>query len=75
MNSQTKRLKEALEAGHIIDPLKAWKELGIYNFSARLSELRKDLPGLVGDWIEVTNQFGETTRVKAYRINGIEVAA
>lgn len=71
MNTQTARLKAHLEAGNVITPLDAWKELGIYNFSARLAEIRDCLPGLVGNWVVVNNQFGEELKVKAYRIEGV----
>ena len=71
MKPQAKRLKDYLEAGFIVDPLTAWKELGIYNFSARLAEIRHDTPGLVSAWIEVKNKFGETVKVKAYHIERV----
>lgn len=63
--TQNERLLDYLENGYRVNPLTAWKELGIYRLAARIA----DIQGLIDikrDWLEVKNQFGELVRVREY---------
>ena len=43
--SQNTILLDYLKSGRIIDPIKAWSEMGIYRLSARIKDLRdKNIP-------------------------------
>lgn len=64
--AQTERLREHLEAGNAINPLEAWRSLGIYRLSARIFDLRQAGMDIRGELVEVRNQFGEKCRVKQY---------
>ena len=64
--AQTERLRKHLESGNSINPLQAWKELGIYRLSARVFDLRNSGLEVAGEFTEVENQFGEKCRVKTY---------
>jgi hypothetical protein len=63
---QVSRLNRWLSAGHTVTSLEAWKHLGIARLASRVHDL-KDAGVPVRDrWIEVTNQYGESCRVKEY---------
>lgn len=64
--SQTERLRRHLEAGNTVNPLEAWRQLGIYRLSARIRDLREAGVDVRGEFVEVRNQFGEKCRVKQY---------
>lgn len=66
--AQVDRLRAYLLTGRSINPLEAWKTLGIYRLSARVFELREQGEKVVGEFIEVHNHFGEKCFVKAYRM-------
>ena len=66
--AQVDRLRAYLLSGRTINPLEAWKALGIYRLSARVFDLREQGDNVVSEFIEVANQFGEPCRVKAYRM-------
>jgi len=68
--AQTERLRKHLESGSSINPLQAWKELGIYRLSARVFDLRQAGVDVSGEFVEVQNQYGEKCRVKQYSIEG-----
>lgn len=69
--AQTERLRKYLAAGNPINPLEAWRELGIYRLSARVFDLREAGVEIEGQFIEVRNQFGEKCRVKQYLMRGV----
>lgn len=61
-NSQVNRLMNYLSSGNHCNPLIAWTKLGIYNYSARLSEVKARLSKsqvINKNTITVKNQFGE----------------
>ena len=66
--AQVDRLRDHLKAGNAINPLEAWRTLGIYRLSARVFDLRESGEAIKGEFIEVRNQFGEPCRVKSYRM-------
>ena len=66
--AQTDRLRQHLMAGKAINPLEAWRTLGIYRLAARVHDLRKEGVDVRSEFVKVTNQFGEPCRVKQYRL-------
>jgi hypothetical protein len=64
--TQKQRLLTYLEQGNKINPLKAWKELGIYRLASRICDLRKEGNEIKDEWLEVPNRYGEFVRVKQY---------
>lgn len=65
MKSQELRVLEALKQGRVTS-LSALTDLGVYRLSARLDEIKHRGYQVQSRWIEVTNRFGEKTRVKEY---------
>lgn len=66
--TQNTRLLNYLLSGKSIDPLEAWKRLGIYRLAARVFDLRQ-----LGHEIKMTdkivmNNFGEECRIANYKI-------
>ena len=66
--AQVDRIRAHLKAGNEINPLEAWRQLGIYRLSARVFDLREAGEDIKGEFVEVRNQFGEPCRVKYYRM-------
>ena len=66
--AQVDRLRAYLKTGNNINPLEAWRKLGIYRLSARVFDLREAGEDIKGELVEVRNQFGEPCRVKSYRM-------
>jgi len=64
--NQNKRLLNYLEQGETINPLKAWNELGIYRLASRVCDLRKQGIEVKDRWLDVSNRYGESIRVKQY---------
>ena len=69
MNQQT-RLKSYLEEFKEIDPLTAWKELGIYRLAAVVHELRGKGVNIETRRRSVFNKFGEGCVVANYEYYG-----
>lgn len=68
MQTQNQRLLRYMEEHRVIDPLTAWRELGIYRLGARIYDLREAGHAIEADRIPVENQFGEECRVARYRL-------
>lgn len=66
--TQAERLHDYLIYEGPIEPLTAWKELGIYRLAAAVHILRNEGVGIVSKRIPVTNQFGETCKVAQYTL-------
>lgn len=69
MATQCERLLEYLKEHKEIQPLKAWRELGIYRLGARVFDLRKDGHNIASDYQTITNRFGAKCRVATYRLS------
>ena len=69
--SQKKRLLDFLLVYKKINPLQAWKELGIYRLSDTVLQLRKDGYAIDTTKIEVKNKFNEDCKVAEYRMRGM----
>ena len=68
MKSQTQRLKEHFFSGKSITRLSAFKDVGIFELSARIKELERDGFTIHRKWVKVTNRFEEQVRIKEYRL-------
>lgn len=64
--TQKQRLLGYLQTHESINPLIAWKVLGIYRLASRVSDLKKDGIQIVNRGKKVTNQFGEKCKVADY---------
>lgn len=63
--TQKERLKAWLEKSPI-QPLEAWKHLGIYRLAAVIHLLREDGLNIKTEMINVKNQFNEDVKVAKY---------
>ena len=68
--SQKQRLLDFLLTYKKINPLQAWKELGIYRLSDTVLQLRKDGYSIDTAKIEVKNKFNEDCKVAEYKMRG-----
>jgi hypothetical protein len=66
--AQNKRLLTHLREHPIIDPLTAWRVLGIYRLGARVFELRRGGHNIVTERREVPNKFGERCNIAFYKL-------
>ena len=68
METQCNRRLDYLETNDGIDPLTAWRDLGIYRLGARVFDLRKAGHPITRVMREVDNRFGEICRVAYYKL-------
>lgn len=68
MQTQTERLAAYLKEHKSINPLDAWKHLGIYRLSATVFELRRKGMNIVTNRVNVKNKFGEKCNVANYTL-------
>ena len=66
--TQQERLIIFLEKYQYIDPITAWKQLGIYRLSARINMLRNAGVNIETERITVYNSFNEACSVAKYRL-------
>lgn len=55
------------EEGHIT-PLDAMREFGCFRLGARIHELKKAGYGIINEWEESVNRYGQTVRYARYRL-------
>lgn len=67
--TQAGRLLDALLDGMAVTRLSALTELGIFELSARIKDLEAIGHTIQRKTVEVTNRWGEKTRVKQYWID------
>lgn len=67
-DTQNTRLLSYLKGGNSINPLEAWKKLGIYRLSARVFDLRDSGYEIDMTRKEVNNQFNEIINVAEYSL-------
>lgn len=72
--NQKERLLDYLQKNGSINPLEAWKELGIYRLSATILELRKQGHIIETTRMDVKNRFNEKCHVAKYVYKGTEYA-
>ena len=51
-----------------VNALQALKHCGCFDLAGRIRDLKEDGYPIIGDWVYVTNQFGEKVRIKQYRL-------
>lgn len=66
--TQEQRLENYLKSHKWINPLIAWRQLGIYRLSAVIFKLRDKGLNITTELVEVKNQFGETCRIAKYTL-------
>lgn len=66
--NQKNRVLEYLNNHESLNPLQAWRELGVYRLAAVICELRKDGVPIQTDLRPVINQFDEECRVAYYSL-------
>ncbi len=67
-DTQNTRLLSHLKGGNTINPLEAWRRLGIYRLSARIYDLRDSGYEIDMKRKEVRNQFDEVINVAQYSL-------
>lgn len=67
--TQNQRLLEHLQTGRSINPLQAWRVLGIYRLSGRIFDLRKAGHKITSERKTVFNRFGEDVVVANYKLD------
>jgi hypothetical protein len=72
--SQVDRVLSHLKSYGTIQPLEAWRDLGIYRLSAVIYDLRKEGHKIATKRVEVVNRFGETALIAQYSLE-VENAA
>lgn len=66
--TQCNRVLDYMERHGGITPLEAIMELGVFRLASRISEMRKRGLKIVDEWVQVTNRFDETCRIKRYSL-------
>lgn len=66
--TQCGRILDYLEKHGSITQYEALKELSIMRLASRVSEMRKRGYSFSYEWADVVNKYGETCRVKRYRL-------
>lgn len=66
--TQNQRILEYIDKFGAITQLEAIRDLGIMRLASRVSDPRRKGYPIASDWLEVTNRFGEKTKIKRYRL-------
>lgn len=66
--TQGERILDYLQAGKTLTRLNSWSELGVLEAPARITELRQRGYEIRTKMVEVTNRFGEKTRVAEWSL-------
>jgi hypothetical protein len=66
--SQIDRVLSHLKEKGKIQPLEAWRDLGIYRLSAVIYELRQEGHKIATKRVEVVNRFGESAFIAEYSL-------
>tara|TARA_S200002703_G_scaffold142538_1_gene135002 strand:+ start:2046 stop:2339 length:294 start_codon:yes stop_codon:yes gene_type:complete len=69
ISTQPQRLLEYLQKGHTINRLRSFKELGIFELSARICDLEKDGHEFEKRRVKSSNQWGKYSYVQ-YKLKG-----
>lgn len=48
----------------------AYDSCGCFDLQGRIRDLKEDGYPIIGDWVYVTNRFGEKVRIKQYTLVG-----
>lgn len=71
--TQNDRILDYIDRFGSITQLDALKDLGIMRLASRISDLKMLGYPIIGTTEEVQNRFGETCRIKRYRLLGKEI--
>ena len=66
--AQTDRVLSHLKEKGSLQPLEAWRDLGIYRLSAVIYDLRQDGHKIETKRVEVVNRFGEAAFIAEYSL-------
>lgn len=66
--TQNQRVLDYMEETGGITQLEALNELGVMRLASRISDLRKRGYNITSEMMTVKNRFGETCRIKRYRM-------
>lgn len=69
---QCSRLYRLLVQGEKVTSLDAWRQIGIARLASRVLDLRERGIDVRSEWVEVSNQYGETCRVKQYYLEDVK---
>jgi len=72
--AQVDRVLSYMQSRGSIQPLEAWRELGIYRLSAVIYDLRKDGYAIKTKRMEVVNRFGESAHIAQYSLDNQNAA-
>jgi hypothetical protein len=71
--NRTERVIKYLQENGSIEPIQAWKDLGIYRLSACILELRKSGCNIITKRKNSLNRFGESCKFACYVLKPNEV--
>jgi hypothetical protein len=66
--AQMERVLSHLKTKRTIQPLEAWRDLGIYRLSAVIYDLRQEGHKIDTRRVEVVNRFGEPALIAEYSL-------
>lgn len=66
--TQCARVLEYIEEHGGITQFEALQDLGVMRLASRISNLKKEGYRITDEWVDVKNRFGETCRVKRYKL-------
>lgn len=75
--TQNERIYDHLLAVGPIQPMAAWRDLGVYRLASRINDLRKAGHKISTKKVEVINRWGESAYIAEYSLeleDAIEVA-
>ena len=72
--TRTERVNKYLQEHGSIEPIQAWKDLGIYRLSAGILELRKSGYNIITKRKDSLNRFGEACNFACYILEPNEVS-
>lgn len=70
--TQCSRVLDYIQQHGSITQFDAMLHLGVMRLASRISELKKQGFEITCEWVDVTNRFGETCRVKKYSLAAAE---
>lgn len=66
--AQYDRVLEHLQTKGTLQPMSAWRELGVYRLAARINDLRKLGHKINTKKVEVVNRWGEASHIAEYSL-------
>lgn len=66
--AQYDRVLEHLKTKGALQPMSAWRDLGVYRLAARINDLRNAGHKISTKKVEVVNRWGESTFIAQYEL-------